>query len=112
MEFTSSVCSGGELFGHRLADSGRGLDHGAPSFGARGGVRDPHFLAATRLTAGFLTPLPEALEASLPQTVSVSRRVTTYGSQLALGRRSSAYPLPSFSTCHGMRIEAPRSETP
>lgn len=49
---------------------------------------------------------------SAEQQVSTMSRVTTYGSTFAFGRRSSMYPLPSFSTCHGMRTDAPRSETP
>ena len=48
----------------------------------------------------------------MPQTVSMIRRVTTYGSMLAFGRRSSMYPFLSWATCHGIRIEAPRCETP
>ena len=46
------------------------------------------------------------------QTVFVRTRATRYGSQLAFGRRSSAYPKPSLATCHGIRTEAPRSDTP
>ena len=42
----------------------------------------------------------------------MSMPVTTYGSMLALGRRSSSQPLPAFATAHGMRIDAPRSEVP
>ena len=47
-----------------------------------------------------------------PQTDSRMTRVTTYGSQLALGRRSSMYPFLSWSTIQGIRTEAPRSDTP
>ena len=37
---------------------------------------------------------------------------TTYGSTLAFGRRSSSQPFFAFSTAHGIRTDAPRSEAP
>jgi len=64
-----------------------------------------------------LTPLDAAyltlqFPAASPQTVSTSRRLTTYGSMLALGRRSSSHPFLAFAVAHGILMEAPRSEVP
>ena len=55
--------------------------------------------------------LPRDQEAP-SQMVLASTAATSYGSALAFGRRSSMYPLPSLFTCHGMRTDAPLSETP
>ena len=50
--------------------------------------------------------------AASPQTVSTSSRLTTYGSMLAFGRRSSIHPFLFLAVCQGMRIDAPRSDVP
>jgi hypothetical protein len=70
-----------------------------------------------RQPAGPRPPLDAAyltlqFPAASPQTVSTSRRLTTYGSMLALGRRSSSHPFLAFAVAHGILMEAPRSEVP
>src|SRR5437867_2188695 len=62
--------------------------------------------------AAAARPAFAGLASNALHTVSVIRRVTTYGSILALGRLSSIYPFRSRATCHGIRTDAPRSETP
>mmetsp|Transcript_9097 Transcript_9097/g.18162 ORF Transcript_9097/g.18162 Transcript_9097/m.18162 type:complete len:201 (+) Transcript_9097:3-605(+) len=54
----------------------------------------------------------KAVVSPLRIPVSNMSAVTTYGSMLDAGRRSSRYPFPSRSVNRGMRIDAPRSATP
>ena len=52
------------------------------------------------------------VRASAEQMVSTIRRATTYGSMLAFGPPVLDVALAVLGTCHGMRTDAPRSDTP
>lgn len=63
----------------------------------------PSMFALCYAPAGILAPL----------TVVMIALATMYGSALEAGRRSSSQPFQPFSTVPiGIRIDAPRSETP
>lgn len=86
--------AGGNSGGSEGGDGGGPNDNGSPVTGApvlliasAAGRPGAYFLVA--FFAAGLRALVTG-DSVAPHTVSVSRRATTYGSQLALGRRSSA----------------------